>query len=78
VIVTEIFASREKIRSYSSKTIVEKMVHPDVRYISQLQDVSEFLQKNLNDGDVLLVLSAGDANTISQDLLNYFSEKEKV
>ncbi len=78
VIITEIYASREKARSYSSKTIVANMDHPDVRYIAQLQDVSEFLIENLSDGDVLLVLSAGDANQISHDVLNYFQEKGKV
>jgi UDP-N-acetylmuramate--alanine ligase len=78
VIVTEIYASREKVRSYSSKTIVVNMDHPDARYIAQLQDVSEFLTRNLSDGDVLLVLSAGDANQISQDILNYFKEKGGV
>jgi len=78
VIVTEIYASREKLRSFSSKTIIENMNHPDARYIAQLQDVSEFLIKNLSSGDVLLVLSAGDANQISQNVLNYFKEKEKI
>lgn len=75
VIITEIYASREKVRSYSSKTIVANMDHTDARYIAHLQDVSKFLMKNLSEGDVLLVLSAGDANQISQDLLNYFKEK---
>lgn len=51
------------------------MDHPDARYIAQLQDVTKFLMRNLSDGDVLLVLSAGDANQISQDMLNYFKEK---
>jgi len=78
VIITEIYASREKARSYSSKTIVENMSHTDARYIAQLKDVSNFLMKNLSDGDVLLVLSAGDANQISHDLLNYFIEKGKA
>ena len=75
VIITEIYASREKVHSYSSKIIVENMDHPDVRYIAQLQDVSKFLIKNISDGDVLLVLSAGDANQISQDMLNHLKEK---
>jgi len=78
VIVTEIYASREKVRSYSSKTIVANMDHPDVRYIAQLRDVSKFLFRNLSDGDVLLVLSAGDANQISQDVVNYFKDKGKI
>jgi UDP-N-acetylmuramate--alanine ligase len=75
VIITEVYASREKTRSYSSKTIVANMDHPDARHIAQLQDVSKFLMRNLSDGDVLLVLSAGDANQISQDMLSYFKEK---
>ncbi len=78
VIVTEIYASREKVCSYSSKTIVTNMDHPDARYIAQLKQVSEFLIRNLSDGDILLVLSAGDANQISQDVLNYFKEKRDV
>ena len=78
VIVTEIFASREKNSSYSSKEVVEKIDHPDVQYIAQLHDVSEFLKRNLSAGDVLLVLSAGDANQICRDVLNYFLEKEQV
>ncbi|MCD6576455.1 MAG: UDP-N-acetylmuramate--L-alanine ligase [Anaerolineaceae bacterium] len=78
VIVTDIYASREKDRSYSSKTIVANMDHPDVRFIAQLQDVTKFLVKHLSEGDVLLVLSAGDANKISQDVLNYFIEKGHV
>jgi len=75
VIITEIYASREKARSYSSKKIVAHIGHTDARYIAQLQDVSKFLMNNLSDGDVLLVLSAGDANQISKDMLNYFKEK---
>ncbi len=78
VIITEIYASREKVRSYSSKKIVANMGHTDARYIAQLQDVSKFLMKNLSDGDVLLVLSAGDANQISQDMLNYLIKKGEV
>jgi len=78
VIVTEIYASREKLRPFSSKTVVANMKHPDVRYIAQLQDVTELLIENLSDGDVLLVLSAGDATQISKDVLNFFKEKEKV
>jgi UDP-N-acetylmuramate--alanine ligase len=76
VIVTEIYASREKEDSFSSIRIVESMKHPDVRYITQLKDVSHYLMNTLKSGDVLLVLSAGDANTISRDVLNYFNDQE--
>ncbi|MDO9545741.1 MAG: UDP-N-acetylmuramate--L-alanine ligase [Pelolinea sp.] len=76
VIVTEIYASREKENSFSSTKVVESMDHPDVCYIAHLKDVTEFLKKKLKDGDILLVLSAGDANRISQEMLNYFIDQE--
>jgi UDP-N-acetylmuramate--alanine ligase len=77
VIVTEIFASREKKDTFSSERVVESMNHPDVKFIAQLENVTTYLKNNLKSGDVLLVLSAGDANRISQDVLNYFKNHEE-
>ena len=71
VIVTEIYASREKPQDFSSRTIVDKMQYPDARQIAQLKDVSAYLCDHLRNGDVLLVLSAGDADQISRDVLSY-------
>ena len=71
VIVTEIYASREKPQDFSSRTIVDKMQYPDARQIAQLKDVSAYLCDHLRSGDVLLVLSAGDADQISRDVLSY-------
>jgi UDP-N-acetylmuramate--alanine ligase len=76
VIVTEIFASREKKDPFSSVKVVESMDHPDARFIAQLGNVSTYLKSNLKSGDILLVLSAGDANKISQDVLDYFTNHE--
>jgi UDP-N-acetylmuramate--alanine ligase len=76
VIVTEIFASREKEESFSSVKIVESMDHPDAQFIAELGNVSTYLKNNLKSGDVLLVLSAGDANKISKDVLDYFNNHE--
>ena len=78
VIITEIYASREKINSFSSTKVVDSMNHPDVLFISQLEDVTKFLKKKLKDGDILLVLSAGDANRISRDVFNYFKDQEEA
>ena len=78
VIITEIYAAREKKNSFSSTSVFESMKHQDVRYIAQLEDVSQFLMDSLKSGDVLLVLSAGDANKISRDILNYFKDKEEA
>ena len=45
------------------------MPHASARYIATLKEISRYLIKNLQPGDVLLVLSAGDANQISTDVL---------
>ncbi|MDK2981815.1 MAG: UDP-N-acetylmuramate--alanine ligase [Chloroflexota bacterium] len=71
LIVTEIYASREKHQDFSSRSVVEKMQHPDARQIAELKDVSAYLCEHLHSGDVLLVLSAGDADQVSRDVLDY-------
>ena len=71
VIVTEIYRSREKVQDFSSREVVDLMQHPDVRQIAELKDVSVYLCDHLRSGDVLLVLSAGDADQISRDVLTY-------
>ncbi len=75
VIVTEIYASREKPQHYSSIEVVRQMHHPDARQIPSLKEVIDYLIKNLRNGDVLLVLSAGDADQISRDVLAYLKGK---
>jgi len=68
VIVTEIYASREKHQDYSSELIASQIHHPDVHFIASLSDVTTYLLKELRSGDVVLVLSAGDANKINQEI----------
>ncbi len=71
VIVTEIYASREKQQDFSSREVVKLMKHPDARQIPALKDVSQYLIGQLQPGDVLLVLSAGDADQISRAVLDF-------
>jgi len=75
VIISEIFASREKQEDFSSRQIVPLIDHADVQYFGDLQSISAYLKKSLSKGDVLLVLSAGDADQISQDVLNHLQKK---
>jgi UDP-N-acetylmuramate--alanine ligase len=65
VIVTEIFAAREHSLPFSSAQIVSQMNHAGAEFIASLQDTSVYLLDHLQSGDVLLVLSAGDADQIS-------------
>ncbi|MDO8752767.1 MAG: UDP-N-acetylmuramate--L-alanine ligase [Anaerolineales bacterium] len=69
VLVTEIYASREAKQEFSSAEVVSAMPHSSARYTGSLEDTTSYLLKHLRSGDVLLVLSAGDADQISTDVL---------
>ena len=69
VLVTEIYASREAKQEFSSAEVVGSMPHASARYTGSLDDTTKYLLKNLRSGDVLLVLSAGDADQISTNVL---------
>jgi UDP-N-acetylmuramate--alanine ligase len=72
VLVTEVYASREALQDFSSAEVVSAMPHPSARYSGLLEDTTEYLLKHLRSGDVLLVLSAGDADQISAEVLKRF------
>ncbi len=75
VLVTEIFASREPVNNeFSSLKVVQAMNHPDVHFLATNDQVSTYLVGNLQEGDVLLVLSAGDAYQISENVIGSLSK----
>jgi UDP-N-acetylmuramate--alanine ligase len=69
VLVTEIYASREAKQNFSSAEVVSAMPHSSARYTGSIENTTKHLLKNLRSGDVLLVLSAGDADQISTNVL---------
>jgi UDP-N-acetylmuramate--alanine ligase len=69
VLVTEIYAAREKTQNFSSAEVVSAMPHPSAKFTGTLENTTKYLLKNLRHGDVLLVLSAGDADQISTNVL---------
>jgi UDP-N-acetylmuramate--alanine ligase len=69
VLVTEIFAAREARQDFSAAEVVSSMTHPAVRFTGGLEDTTRYLLKHLHSGDVLLVLSAGDADLVSTNVL---------
>ena len=75
VIVTEVYAAREPKEDFTSAEIVSSMPHLSARYIKTLPEVTKYLLKNLQPGDVVLVLSAGDADQISTDVLKGLQER---
>jgi UDP-N-acetylmuramate--alanine ligase len=76
VIVTEIYAAREKITSFSAAVVVEQMNTDKARFAPTLDDAVNYLTTNLKAGDVLLTLSAGDADQISERVLTGLRLKE--
>jgi UDP-N-acetylmuramate--alanine ligase len=74
VIVTEIYPAREPKQAFSSREVVEAMPSP-AHFIANLPEVSQYLITHLNPGDVLLVLSAGDADQVSAEVLTRLKDK---
>jgi len=69
VLVTEIYASREAKQEFSSAEVVSAMPHTSARYSGSIADTKDYLMNHLRSGDVVIVLSAGDADQITSDLL---------
>jgi UDP-N-acetylmuramate--alanine ligase len=80
VIVTEVYAAREKaedFEAFSAGQLVAQMDHPGVQFIPILADVTAALLNDLQPGDVLLVLSAGDADQVSAQVLAGLRERNQ-
>jgi UDP-N-acetylmuramate--alanine ligase len=71
VLVSDIYAAREKNDlSIHARDLVERIVGPDVRYASTLQEASDELSKALRTGDVLLTLGAGNGDWVGESVLS--------
>ena len=67
VIITEIFAARERdARGISGEQIIARMNHRDARFIATLDACATFLESNVRAGDVLITLGAGDVNRVAR------------
>jgi UDP-N-acetylmuramate--alanine ligase len=76
VIVTEVYAAREPEEVvFTSAEVVSAMPHFSARYIETLPEVTEYLLEHLQPGDVVLVLSAGDADQVSADVVKGLQER---
>jgi UDP-N-acetylmuramate--alanine ligase len=75
VIVTEVYAAREPKEDFTSAEVVSAMPNLSARYIETLPEVTLYLLRHLKPGDVVLVLSAGDADLISADVLKGLQER---
>jgi UDP-N-acetylmuramate--alanine ligase len=75
VIVTEVYAAREAKQDFTSAEIVSAMPHLSARYIATLPEVTRHLLEYLKPGDVVIVLSAGNADQVCADVLKGLQER---
>jgi UDP-N-acetylmuramate--alanine ligase len=74
VIVVDIYASREKDEGLiNSRQIVERMAHPDARYIGSLGETADYLVQNMVGPAVLLTFGAGDGDRVGEWVLERLS-----
>lgn len=80
VIITDIYAARESQPSdgFSAANLSQDIQHGDARHISGSAAISQELLNRLQPGAVLLVLSAGDADQISAEVLAGLQSREKM
>jgi UDP-N-acetylmuramate--alanine ligase len=69
VIVSEIYAAREPHEDFSAESLVTAMRRQTAQFIPALDDISNTLVSHLKPGAVVIVLSAGDADRVSADVL---------
>lgn len=69
IIVLEIYPAREAAQDYSAETAARAIKNRSARFIATLDEATEYLLQNVRRNDVVLVLSAGDADQISPNLL---------
>jgi len=69
VIVSEVYAAREPKQDFSAEQVVKAMNNPAAHFIPSLPEISNYLLAHLKPGDVLIVMSAGDADNVSAEVL---------
>ena len=62
VIITDIYAARESYTDFGIEDVMKAISHPCVKHLASNRDVADYLAATLRKGDVVVTLSAGDAN----------------
>ncbi len=79
VILTDVYAAREGVDpEFSIGHLLERMNHPDASYSPNFDHIVNHLSERARNGDVILVLSAGDADRISEMLLQESGYEQEV
>lgn len=77
VIITEIFAAREKADpEITGQRVADRVVHQDVHFCRQFSQAVEHLVQHIQPGSVVITLSAGDGNEVGHMLLQELASRE--
>lgn len=77
VVVTGVYAARElPPKGFEMRTVLERIEHKSLQHAADLEEAKAFLLSHLIPGDVLMVLSAGDAIELSASLYEELKAKE--
>lgn len=76
VVVLDIFHSRERdTLGLSASQIAQQIEHEHVHYAGNIQEAQTYLLNQLERGDVLLLLNAGDARIVGEWIVDSLREK---
>ena len=71
-VLTDIYAaSEDPIEGISGKTIVDevkKQTGVDAVYIEKLEDIAPWLKENIQAGDLIITMGAGNIYTVGENL----------
>lgn len=79
VLVTDVYSVREKVLPGLDAAAMVELIratgHPDARFTGSLENTAQTLLDGVRPGDVVLILSAGDAPAIGEIVLSRLREK---
>ena len=77
VMMLDVYPAREtKPEGFSPEEVVNKIEHPQIRFTPEIEAAVDYLQEALEEGDVLIVFTAGDAIKITDQLEQKFKVEE--
>ncbi|MGI5837169.1 MAG: UDP-N-acetylmuramate--L-alanine ligase [Chloroflexota bacterium] len=69
-------AGREEGESISSRDLVARMHHPDVRHVGSLPEAAAVLESEVAKGDLVITMGAGDVFKVGEHVLCRLKKKE--
>jgi UDP-N-acetylmuramate--alanine ligase len=78
VFVTEVYAAREEDPAFSAVRFLQEMQHEDCEFVPDMRELIRHLEKELRHNDVLIVLSAGNAVSINEQLVSRFQAHQSM